>query len=306
MNYTIDDILKIAGDDLKITGNTEGKFFDNVKPVNEADAHSLVWVHPAKGNPVETVAETKAEIIICHSNTTISDELKQKKCFVLTEQPKLIFTRIVQALFVPKVSYGKHPTASFHPEAEIHPDTFIGAFTYIGKCKIGAGTVIHGHCYLYDNVFIGKNVTIHAGTVIGADGFGYSRNEKGEAEKFPHIGGVIIEDEVDIGANTCVDRGALGNTLIKRGAKIDNLVHVAHNVVVGENAFVIALSMIGGSTVIGDNSWVAPSAALMNGISIGENSVIGMGAVVLKNVLANAKMVGNPAVNKNITGEKKG
>jgi len=298
MNYSIEDILKVADSNLQIVGNSSQKFFNNVKPVSEADADSLVWIHPTKGNPAQTMLETKAEVIICHSDSVVPDSLKEKKCFVLTENPRLVFLRIVQQFFVPKIVYGKHPTASIHPEAEIHPDTSIGAFTYIGKCKIEEGTVIYGHCYLYDNISIGKNVTIHSGTVIGADGFGYTRNEKGEAEKFPHIGGVVIEDHVEIGSNTCIDKGALGNTLIKRGAKIDNLVHIAHNVVVGENAFVIALSMIGGSTVIGDNSWIAPSASVMNGITIGDNSVIGLGAVVLKNVPANAKMVGNPAVNK--------
>jgi UDP-3-O-[3-hydroxymyristoyl] glucosamine N-acyltransferase len=304
MNYTLEDIVKIAGSDITVAGNAENKYFDKVNPLEQADAHSLVWVHPLKGNALENIQRTAAEIIICHKNVVLSDDLKREKCFVITEQPRLVFLRIVQQLFVPKIIYGKHPTASVHPEAEIHPDTFIGAFTYIGKCKIGAGSVIYGHCYLYDKVSVGKNVTIHAGTVIGADGFGYSRNEKGEAEKFPHIGGVTIEDDVEIGSNTCIDKGALGNTLIKRGAKIDNLVHIAHNVVVGENAFVIALSMIGGSTVLGDNSWIAPSAAVMNGIKVGENAVIGLGAVVLKDVPLNAKMVGNPAVNKNKAEEK--
>ena len=94
---------------------------------------------------------------------------------------------------------------------------------------------------------VGKNVIIHSNTVIGADGFGYQRNKDGSFEKFPHIGGVIIEDHVEIGANTCIDRGALGNTIIRNGAKIDNLVHIAHNVVIGQNTAVIANAMIGGS-----------------------------------------------------------
>lgn len=298
MKYTIEDLQKIIGTDFKVAGNANQKTFTTAKSLEDADENSLVWIHPGKGNPIENIERTKAEIIICHLDTALTDKLKQNKCFVLVAQPRLAFLRIIQQLFVPKVAYGKHQTASVHPEAEIHPDTFIGAFSYIGKCKIEAGTIIYGHCYLYDNVSVGKNVIINSGTVIGADGFGYSKNENGEAEKFPHIGGVVIEEDVEIGANTCIDKGTLGNTLIKRGAKIDNLVHIAHNVVVGENAFVIALSMIGGSTIIGDNSWIAPSAAVMNGITIGENAVVGLGAVVLKNVPANAKMVGNPAVNK--------
>src|SRR5690606_230154 len=124
-----------------------------------------------------------------------------------------------------------------------------------------------------------RNVTINAGTVIGAEGFGYQRNENGEFEKFPHIGGVIINDNVDVGSNTSIDRGALGNTIIGEGAKIDNLVHIAHNVKVGKHAAVIAHAMIGGSSVIGDYSWVAPNSAIRDQISIGNRVTVGLGAV---------------------------
>jgi UDP-3-O-[3-hydroxymyristoyl] glucosamine N-acyltransferase len=106
---------------------------------------------------------------------------------------------------------------------------------------------------------------------------------------------VIIEDCVDIGANTCIDRGTLGNTVIRRGAKIDNLVHIAHNVVVGENTMVIANAMIGGSTEIGADSWVAPSATLRDAIQIGAASTVGLGAVVTKSVPDGEVWAGNPA-----------
>ncbi|MFA6455573.1 MAG: UDP-3-O-(3-hydroxymyristoyl)glucosamine N-acyltransferase, partial [Bacteroidota bacterium] len=152
-----------------------------------------------------------------------------------------------------------------------------------------------GQCYIYDNVRIGKNVIIQAGAVIGGDGYGYSRNDKGEFEKFPHVGAVLIEDDVEIGANTCVDRGTLGNTIIREGAKIDNLVHIAHNVTVGKHAAVIAQSMIGGSTVIGDYGWIAPSASLMNGIKIGSKVTVGLGAVVTKNIPDGETWAGVPA-----------
>jgi UDP-3-O-[3-hydroxymyristoyl] glucosamine N-acyltransferase len=106
---------------------------------------------------------------------------------------------------------------------------------------------------------------------------------------------VEIEENVEIGSNTCIDRGALGNTIVRSGAKIDNLVHLAHNVVVGCNALVIANSMIGGSTVIEEGAWIAPSVSVMNQVSIGKSSILGMGAVVIKDVADGAVMVGNPA-----------
>jgi UDP-3-O-[3-hydroxymyristoyl] glucosamine N-acyltransferase len=112
---------------------------------------------------------------------------------------------------------------------------------------------------------------------------------------FPHVGGVEIEDDVEIGANTCIDRGSLGNTIVRRGAKIDNLVHIAHNVVVGRNAFVIANAMIGGSTILGDGSWTSPSATLRDGIRIGDGATVGLGAVVTKSIPDGAVWMGTPA-----------
>jgi UDP-3-O-[3-hydroxymyristoyl] glucosamine N-acyltransferase len=131
--------------------------------------------------------------------------------------------------------------------------------------------------------------------VIGSDGYGYQRNENLIFEKFPHMGGVIIEDNVDIGSNTCVDRGALGNTIIKEGAKIDNLVHIAHNVVIGRHCAIIANAMLGGSVVIADYSWVAPSASILNQVSIGKKVTVGMAAVVTKNIPDGETWAGVPA-----------
>jgi len=213
------------------------------------------------------------------------------------KNPKLTFIRIVSHFFKSNDFTGIHPSAVIHPSAMIPESSYIGPNTYIGKCIIGENTIIHGNCYLYDNTQVGNNVTIHAGTVIGAEGFGYQRNEQGEFEKFPHIGGVIIGDNVDIGSNTSIDRGALGNTIIGEGAKIDNLVHIAHNVKVGKHSAVISHAMIGGSTIIGDYSWVAPNAALKDQIAIGQNVTVGMGAVVMKNIPNGETWTGSPAKN---------
>ena len=141
-----------------------------------------------------------------------------------------------------------------------------------------------------------NNVTIEHGAVIGSDGYGYSRAKDGTIEHFPHIGGVHIGDNVYIGANTCIDRGSLGDTVIGKGSKIDNLVHIAHNVIIGENVMVIANSMIAGSVNVGlNNSWIAPSASILNQKSIGEGSTVGIGAVVLKDVEAKTVVTGVPA-----------
>jgi UDP-3-O-[3-hydroxymyristoyl] glucosamine N-acyltransferase len=269
--------------------------FNNVPPAEFVNTKSLDWINPNKKNKLQYLINSQAGIIICDSSIKIPEFLLDKKCFIIVKNPKLTFLRVVNHFFIERLHYAIHEKATIHPAATISSNCSIGPNTYIGKCSIGNQTVIHGNCYIYDNVVIGNNVIIHAGTVIGADGFGYQRNENGVFEKFPHIGGVLIEDDVEIGANTCIDRGALGNTIIKTGAKIDNLVHIAHNVVIGKHSAVIANTMIGGSTVIGDFSWVAPSVSLRDQIKIGNNVTVGMGAVVTKNIPDSETWTGSPA-----------
>ncbi len=295
-HFLLEDIQKLLSNvSYQVVGNYENRFFTNAKPILEAESDTIVWINPTRKDKQELLEKTRADIIICDNSIHLSEVLRQNKLFIIVENPKLCFIRIVDALFSQKPLYGIHPTAYIHPEAHVHPETYIGPFTFIGKSEIDQDSVIYGHCYIYDNVTIRKHVIIHAGTVIGADGFGYTRNEKGEFEKFPHIGGVLIEEDVEIGANTCIDRGTLGNTIIRKGAKIDNLVHIAHNVTIGQHATVIAHAMIGGSTIIEDFSWIAPSAALRDGLIIGAKSTVGLGAVVTKNVPAGETWTGSPA-----------
>ena len=143
-------------------------------------------------------------------------------------------------------------------------------------------------------IVVGNNIKISPGVVLGSEGFGYSVTKKG-IEKFPHFGGVVIGDNVDIGANTCIERGALGDTIIGSGTKIDNLVHIAHNAEIGKNCLIVALSGIGGSCIIGDGVYIGFGATIKNGVRIGRGATVGMGAVVLKNIPDNEIWVGNPA-----------
>lgn len=256
--------------------------------------NSIIWVSK---NRISTI---KWEIV--KSSVLIGPyELKENLpnnlsiTVLLTDNPRLLFALIVNSLIKSDVKSEIHPSAVVHPESEIGINVRIGSGTVIGKCKIGDNTSISSNCYLNDNTVVGCNVNIAACTVIGGPGFGYERDIDGEWVLFPHIGGVIIEDNVDIGANTCIDRGALGNTVLKEGCKIDNLVHIAHNVVVEERALVIAHAMVAGSVVVGRNSWVAPGALIKNGLTLGDDSVIGLGAVVVKNVPCGETWVGNPA-----------
>lgn len=261
--------------------------------IQEAQSElAITFSSHGEAEDLQRIEATKAGIVICGTNRLLAD---RDKTFVFVENPRLSFLRLMKAFFVDPNPKGVHPTAIIDSGAEVHPSVYVGPFTYIGDCEIGSGTVIHGHVHVYSKTRIGRNVTIHTGTVIGADGFGYERNEADEFEKFPHIGGVVIGDGVEIGVNTCIDRGTLGDTIIHEGAKIDNLVHVAHNVVIGHHAAVIAHAMIGGSARIGDHAWIAPSACIRDGISVGQGAMVGLGAVVVKDVEDGATVMGVPA-----------
>ena len=282
--FYVKDILQYLGSQYSIIGDSEKYFFTNVKPSDFVEEDTLDWVNQSRKDKETALISSKAKIIICDETIEITAQTKIDKCIIIVENPKFVFMGIVSALFVKKAEFNIHPTAVIHPEAVLAEKVHIGPFTYIGKCTIDEGTIIYGHCNIYDNVVIGKNVSINSGTIIGADGFGYERNEKNEFVKFPHIGGVVIEDNVEIGSNTSIDRGGLGNTIIREGAKIDNLVHIAHNVVIGKHSAIIANAMIAGSTTIGDYTWVSPSASVINYATVGDNALVGMGAVVNRNV----------------------
>jgi UDP-3-O-[3-hydroxymyristoyl] glucosamine N-acyltransferase len=294
-SYNLKQIIESISEEHTVEGSFAGHIIDNVSTPQAANKNSLIWIKP-KNNTSDLVSTTLADAIICDHTLEVTAELAECKCFIRVADPKLTFIRIATMFFGEKKEAGIHATATIDPNARIGKDVFIGPNTIVGEASIGDGTVIIGNCYIGNKVRIGSNVFVNAGVIIGSEGFGYSRNAEGVLEKFPHFGGVIIENDVEIGANTCVDRGTLGDTWIKEGAKIDNLVHIAHNVVVGRNSLVIANAMVGGSTIIGDETWVAPSVNLMNGITIGNKVTIGMSALVTKNVPDGETWAGFPAV----------
>jgi len=159
----------------------------------------------------------------------------------------------------------------------------------IGEPQLNSGV------WIYPNVKIGKNVIIRPGTVIGGKAVGFYAGEKDEFVAFPQIGGVIIEDDVEIGCNTCIDRGAVGDTVIGQGSKIDNLVHIAHNVKIGRECFVVALSGIGGSAKIGDYTWIGFQSCVRDWVNVGKRVIVGMCSAVVNDVPNDAIVTGVPA-----------
>ena len=278
----------------EVVGNTDRTIL-GIAPLRDCGGNGYLTFCKIKGQDAsDAILDSKADVVICHRESNLGST---DKTLIKVDNPRLAFVRIVSEFFVAKPKSSIHPTAVIHPKAEIGENVTIGAQCYVGQAVVGTNTVLSEGVIVLDGTKIGKSVKVAPGTVIGGDGFGYERNEHGELEKFPHIGGVVIEDFVEIGCNTCIDRGSLADTRIRARAKIDNLVHIAHNVEIGEDAAVIALSIIGGSVRIGSRAWVAPSAVIRNQVIIGENATVGLGAVVTKNVDANATVLGNPAKN---------
>lgn len=262
------------------------KQFDDKNTNPEA----LMWVNAKNAHKLNNV---EYGVIICGEV-----EIKQKKgcSYIIVENPRRYFMKVLELFFAYSIKPSISSSAKISNNVIIGNDVFIGENVVIEDgCIVGDNSIILHNTIIFGNTIIGKHVKIGSNNTIGNVGFGYEKDESGEYCLIPHIGNVIIEDHVEIGNNSCIDRAVMGSTLIKKHAKIDNLVHVAHGVVIGENSLIIANTMIGGSTNIGDNCWVAPSTSLINKIQIGKNAVIGMGAVVIKDVAENTTVVGNPA-----------
>ncbi len=187
------------------------------------------------------------------------------------------------------------PHAVISDSASIGSGTVIGANAFIGAhCRIGRDVLIYPNAVIREHTHIGDRSIVHSGAVIGSDGYGYE-TVQGEHEKIPHTGFVLIEEDVEIGANACIDRGRFKKTWIQKGTKIDNLVQVAHNVVIGPNCLVVSQAGISGSTTMGKNVIVAGQAGLIGHITVGDRAIIGAGAGVTKPVAADAVMLGSPA-----------
>jgi UDP-3-O-[3-hydroxymyristoyl] glucosamine N-acyltransferase len=189
----------------------------------------------------------------------------------------------------------RHPSATIASDAELAADVYVGAGVYIGEgVSIGESTLIHPHVAIMPGTRIGKRVVLHAGCVIGSEGFGWAF-VGGRAERIPQIGNVVLEDDVEIGANTCIDRAQIGSTQIGTGTKIDNLVQVGHNCRIGKHCVIAALSGLAGSTVIGDYVKVAGQVGFGGHLTVGSGVTIAGQSGVWRNIDAGKTVSGNPA-----------
>jgi UDP-3-O-[3-hydroxymyristoyl] glucosamine N-acyltransferase len=263
---------------------------------NNAALTKISWINETNA---KTANPNELNVGLLLLSLTSYDLLKSAACnFLIVSNPRAAFFSIVKEFFVSSKRETKVESS-----AVIHPTCKVGNGCYIGhgvileeNCVVGNNTVILHNTCLLSGTKVGNNVLIGCNNTIGNYGFGYEKDDQGDYGLLEHIGHVIIHDAVEIHNNTCIDRGVLDNTEIHENVKIDNLVHIAHGVVIERNSLVIANAMIAGSTRVGQNSWVAPSASLKNKITIAPNTLIGIGSVVLKDTQQNETYIGNPAI----------
>jgi UDP-3-O-[3-hydroxymyristoyl] glucosamine N-acyltransferase len=235
---------------------------------------------------------------------------------VRCENPKLGFARAIALLRPAKPDTPEiHPSAIIDETARVGGGVSIGATASIGAhaivgdgCIIGAGarighgvelgqgSVLHPNCVIYPDVSIGARVILHAGAVIGSDGFGYVPDGRGGVEKFPQTGTVVIEDDVEIGACTVVDRASIGETRVKRGAKIDNLVQIAHNVIIGEGCLIASQTGISGSVTLGRSVIMGGQVGIVDHVKIGDGAIFGAKSGITKNLEGGKIYLDAPAV----------
>ncbi|HOX53915.1 MAG: UDP-3-O-(3-hydroxymyristoyl)glucosamine N-acyltransferase [Candidatus Omnitrophica bacterium] len=306
MSKTLAEIAKFLKADFVGDPNTVITGISGIKEAKEGDITFVAnpkYSHLAK--------ETKASAIIASKDFEESTD----KPVIRADNPSLAFSQVVSLIFPVDI---KHPQG-IHPQAILSKTVKLGKNVSVGACAVlednvdvGNNTIIYGGCYLasgvsvgndcliYPNVSIrervkiGNRVIINNGTVIGSDGFGYVTIE-GRHQRIPQVGTVVVEDDVEIGANVAIDRARFDKTIIGKGTKIDNLVHIAHNVVIGENSLIIAQTGISGSSTIGKNVILAGQSGVVGHIDIGDNVVVGAQSGVTKSVPANTTVSGYPA-----------
>ncbi len=225
------------------------------------------------------------------------EKLKHLQCsFLISPNPRATFVKMVSLFFKVKREPGIEPTAIIHSSVKTGTNCYIGHHVIIEEnCTLGNDVEILHNTVLLSGTIVGNKVRIGCNCTIGNYGFGYEKDEEGDYLLLEHMGNVVIHDEVEIHNNTCIDKGVMGSTVIGENVKIDNLVHVAHGVIIERNSLIIANAMLGGSCVIGENSWIAPSSSVKNKLKIAADTLTGIGAVVLKEFPEKQVLIGNPA-----------
>lgn len=311
MKFTAQQIAKALGG--TVEGNPQVEV-SNLSKIEEGTPGTLSFLANPKYTPF--IYATKASIVIV--NEDFAADQPVSTTLIRVKNAYASFADLLAMYQQTKTKrQGISPKAYIAESAEIGANVYIGEFASIGEhtvvgdncqiypnttvgynCKIGSDTVLYSHVSVYDDCRIGNQCTLHSGTVIGADGFGFAPQDTQEYRKVPQIGNVIIEDMVEIGANTTIDRATLGSTVIKKGAKIDNLIQIAHNVEIGENTVIAAQTGISGSTKIGRNCMIGGQVGIVGHLTIADKVMIAAQSGIGKSITEEGSIVeGSPAFN---------
>jgi UDP-3-O-[3-hydroxymyristoyl] glucosamine N-acyltransferase len=300
-----------------INGEIEGdenSTVNNLSKIEEGKPKTLSFLGNAKYE--HFIYDTEASIVIVYKNFVAHKPLKDSLTLIRVNDPRESFAKLLEMYNqIKNNKVGIEQPSYISNSAKLGSSCYIGAFVYLGDrvvignnvkifpnsvigdgCTIGDNTIIYGGVKIYADTKIGKECTIHAGAVLGADGFGFTPNTENNYSKVPQIGNVIIEDNVEIGANTCIDRATLGSTIIRRGVKLDNLIQVAHNCEVGENTVMAGCVAIAGSTKIGKNCLIGGQVGIAGHITIADGVKIAAQSGIGKSIENENEIVqGSPA-----------
>lgn len=306
MKQTVNDIAALVGGRIAGEGN---RVIEGAAGLEEATSKDITFLKSLKN--IKAMETTKAAAILVPENATANG-----KTLIYVKNPLASFARILEKIAEeknPKKSAGIHPLAYVAPSAKVGNNVFIGPFcvvendaeigdgvtlqaqVYIGaKTKIGTNTHIYPQVVIRENIQIGARCLIHAGAMIGSDGYGFYF-EEGKHNKIPQVGSVLIEDDVEIGSCTTIDRATTGATIIHKGTKIDNLVQIAHNVEIGAHSLIVAQVGIAGSSKLDEGVVLAGQVGVSDHIHIGKGAQIGGQSAVKDNVAPGAVLFGSPA-----------
>lgn len=307
-SYTAADLADI------VQGQVDGDssvLITGLAPADLARAGEITFAENARYLSAAERSEASAVLV---SEPVSSPGNSQTKILIRVANPRAAVARLLPLFFPPdEAPQGIHPgatvanSATIHPSAHIGPHCVIGARVHLGArtilmggnnlgadCEIGEDVCLFPNAVLYKGTRVGNRVAIHAGTVVGSDGFGYVLDE-GRHRKMLQVGTVVIHDDVEIGANCAIDRGTFGPTVVGQGTKIDNLVHVAHNVCIGRHCLIMGQVGFAGSTRIGDYAVVASQSGIADHLTIGSQAVIGAKSGVMRDVEDGGRVLGIPA-----------
>jgi len=309
MKFTATQISEIIDGDIDGNPNEE---VHKLSKIEEGEKGSLTFLSNPKYQSY--LYTTKASIAIVNKDFVL--ESKIKTTLIKVEDAYKAFSKLLEYYNQVKLNKSGIESPNFiNDNAKIGKDVYIGALTYIGenvdignKVKIypnvfigdnviiQEGTIIFAGAKIYSESQIGKNCTVHSGVIIGSDGFGFVPDENGVYNKIPQIGNVILEDNVDIGSGTTIDRATLGSTIIRKGVKLDNQIQIAHNVEVGENTVIAAQAGIAGSTKIGKSCQIGGQVGIVGHVTIGNNVRIQAQSGIGRSLKDNEVVQGSPAL----------